>query len=270
VRIGVALSPNGDWPAIVAAAGLADELGLDSVGLWDHYHSERPEWAYVAGWSAHAALAAATTRVGIVPMVLCNLNHRLGQLAKETSTLAIVSGGRFELAIGAGDYPVEYRAWHEPFPDAVTRLELLEETVAALRELWTGGPVTMAGRHVRLTDAVSTPAPPLPPRVVVGVGSSRRMIASAAAYADELNVYADEAILAHARERLARLGRDVPVSMYLHIEWGAWPVDLVDVLGRWRDRGVARVTLSIGLERDMDARIRELADASRQLTPATT
>ena len=206
MRIGVAFSPTDDWDGVVAGARAADELGLDSIGFWDHYHSEQPDWGYIAGWSAHAWLAAVTTRIRILPMVLCNLNHELGQLAKETSMLAIASGGRFELGIGAGDMPAEYRAWGRRFPDAVERMDRLDETVDALREFWAGQPVSRRGRHVTLDGATCVPAPSAAhrPRIVVGVGGSRRMVDRAVAYADELNVYLDPpGMIDYARERIA-------------------------------------------------------------------
>jgi alkanesulfonate monooxygenase SsuD/methylene tetrahydromethanopterin reductase-like flavin-dependent oxidoreductase (luciferase family) len=258
MRIGVVLSPTGDWPAIVAAAKLADQRELDSVGFWDHYHSEKPEWAYVCGWSAYGALAALTSRIHFLPMVICRLNYTLGVLAKETSVLSIASDGRFELGIGAGDYPIEYTAWHQPFPDAETRVEVLAEHVAALRQLWAGGLVTFAGRHVQLTNAACTPAPAQPPRVVVGVGKSRRMISSAAAYADELNVYADEPTFVLAREELARAGRAADISVFLH--WYPWPEDPRAELAKWRGLGASRVLVSMGYDLDLAARVGELAD----------
>ncbi len=116
MRIAVTLSPTGDWPAILAAARVADEGGLDAVGFWDHYHSEQPEWAYVCGWSAYGALAMATQHIHLVPMVICRLNYTLGVLAKETSVLSIASRGRFELGIGAGDYPPSTRPGTSPSP----------------------------------------------------------------------------------------------------------------------------------------------------------
>jgi alkanesulfonate monooxygenase SsuD/methylene tetrahydromethanopterin reductase-like flavin-dependent oxidoreductase (luciferase family) len=70
MRIGAVLSPTGDWPAILEAAQLADRHGLDAIGFWDHYHSERPDWTYVCGWSAYGALAQATARIRLVPMVI--------------------------------------------------------------------------------------------------------------------------------------------------------------------------------------------------------
>src|SRR5919205_3992192 len=108
MRVGAILSPVGDWRTILESAKIADSGGLDAVGFWDHYHSLKPEWAYVCGWSAYGALAIATERIRLVPMVLCRLNYTTGVLAKESSILSIASGGRVELAIGAGDYPQGY------------------------------------------------------------------------------------------------------------------------------------------------------------------
>src|SRR4051794_29608023 len=95
MRVAAILSPFAEWPPILEAARHADEVGLDAVGFWDHYHSGRPEWAYVCGWSAYGAIAAVTSRVRLVPMVLNNLHYEPGVLAKESSILSIASGGRF-------------------------------------------------------------------------------------------------------------------------------------------------------------------------------
>ena len=259
MRIGVTLSPAGDWRATLAAARLADELGLDAVGYWDHYHSIKPEWGYVCGWSAYGALAVATERIRLVPMVICRLNYPLGVVAKETSVLSLASGGRFELGIGAGDYPEEYTAWRQPFPDAPDRVAALGESVAALREVWKGGLVDFQGEHVRLSAAACAPAPISPPRVVVGVGGSRRLIRSAAAYADELNVYAKEEIVAYAREQVGAAGRSVELSVYIHLDWNGWPDDLGVVLRRWEELGVSRAFVNVGYDWDLCEKVRELA-----------
>lgn len=109
------------------------------------------------------------------------------RLAKESSILAIASNERFELGIGAGDYPQEYAAWHQPYPDAATRIAMLEESIAALRELWKGQLAIFEGEHVALTNAACTPVPRHPARVV-GSGNSRRLIRSAIRFADEINI----------------------------------------------------------------------------------
>src|SRR5258708_1413495 len=111
MRIGVNLGPTADLPALLAAAPTADALGFETVGFLDHYHTPRQDWSYHCGWSLYGALAMATSRIVLVPMVIDRLNYLPGVLAKEVATLSILSGGRFELGIGAGDFFEEARAW---------------------------------------------------------------------------------------------------------------------------------------------------------------
>lgn len=259
MQVGVTLSPAGSWEAVLAAARLADKSGLEAVGFWDHYHTERPEWALICGWSALSALAMATHRIHLVPMVICRLNYTTGVLAKESSMLSIISGGRFELGIGAGDYPPEYAAWHQPFPDATTRIEALAETIEALRMIWQGELVTYEGRHVQLTDAACTPAPPNPPRVVVEAGASRRTIRSAVQYADELNVYGDPELLEYARSQILSTGRSVSLSVFHNFD--PWPADLKAELSKWRDLGAERFFVNIGFDADLVQRLSKVAAA---------
>jgi alkanesulfonate monooxygenase SsuD/methylene tetrahydromethanopterin reductase-like flavin-dependent oxidoreductase (luciferase family) len=264
MRVAALLTPTPDWRAVLAAARHADGAGLDAIGLWDHYHSAKPDWAYVAGWSALGALAASTSRVTLLPMVLNNLHHEPGVLAKESSILAVLSDGRFELGIGAGDWPQSFAAWGRPFPPAAERLTRLVETVEALRQLWTGQPVTYAGRQVVLDGAICTPAPPRAPRVVVGVGGSRRTLAAALSIADELNVYAEPALVAEARAAIAASGRAVAVSVFLDWAWDRWPADAHDQIARWRDAGVDRACVSVGGD-DMPSRIDQLGNYTGEL-----
>jgi alkanesulfonate monooxygenase SsuD/methylene tetrahydromethanopterin reductase-like flavin-dependent oxidoreductase (luciferase family) len=258
MRIAALLTPVADWEAIATAARAADHAGIDAVGFWDHYHSGQPDWAYVCGWSALGAVAAMTDRVKLLPMVLNNLHYEPGVLAKESSILAELSGGRFELGIGAGDWPGSFAAWGRPFPDAEERLDRLVETVEAVRLAWTGAPVDYAGRHVQLHGAICTPAPATPPPVVVGVGGSRRTLVRAIEVADELNVYAEPELVAEARELAAALERSVAVSVFLSWEWDKWPADPGAELDAWEERGVARACISLGGP-DMVSRIAQLA-----------
>ena len=254
MRIAALPTPVADWPAILEAARVADDAGLDAFGFWDHYHSGQPDWAYVCGWSAMGAVAALTERVRLLPMVLNNLHYEVGVLAKESSILDVASGGRFELGIGAGDWPESFAAWGRPFPPVDERLERLAETIEALRLAWTGEPVSYAGRYVTLDGAICTPAPSTPPRVVVGVGGSRRTLHRLLPLADELNVYADEALVREARAAADAAGRPVEVSLFLSWEWDKWPADPAGELARWADLGVDRACVSLGSD-DMVRRV---------------
>jgi alkanesulfonate monooxygenase SsuD/methylene tetrahydromethanopterin reductase-like flavin-dependent oxidoreductase (luciferase family) len=247
-----------DWSSIVAAAREADAVGLDAIGFYDHYHSARPDWAYICGWSAYGALVALTERVHLVPMILNGLHYELGVLAKESSVLAIVSEGRFELGIGAGDWPESFVAWGTGFPPALARLDRLEETVGALRQLWTGRPVTVSGDHIRLVGAISTPPPGRPPRVVVGAGGSRRTLRRALAFADEVNLYDDPALITEARTLIETAARPITLSVFLAWEWEHWPDAPFAELKRLAALGVTRVHVAVSAD-DMTARIDVLA-----------
>ena len=245
MRLAALLTPTADWPAIVSAARAADDAGFDAVGFWDRYHSGRPEWAYVCGWSALGALAAVTNRVRLRPMVLNNLHYESGVLAKESSVLAGLSGGRLELGIGAGDWPESFTAWGRPFPGREDRLDRLVETIEALRLAWTGEPVTYTGRFVQLAEAICTPAPPEPPGVVEGIGGSRGTLARLLPLADELNLYADEDLVVEARAAVGSAGLATTLSVFLSWEWDKWPDDPEAELDAWAARGIDRAAAGL-------------------------
>ncbi|MFL5755987.1 MAG: LLM class flavin-dependent oxidoreductase [Chloroflexota bacterium] len=265
MKVAVGVTPLADWSVVRAGAIAADEAGLDAVFVWDHYHSARPEWGYVGGWSAMGALAALTQRVHIVPMVLNAPHYQLGVLAKESSVLANVSGGRFELGIGAGDWPESFGAWSETFDPAPTRLERLREVIEALRHLWTGQPVTSRGKHVVLDGAICSPPPMAPPRIIVGAGTSRRIIALATELADEVNVYPETDVLLDARRAIDASGRDVRLSIHADWSWTSWPDDPRAALARFAEAGVDRAFVACGGE-DLPARIGVLADGAASVS----
>lgn len=236
MRIGVNLGPTPNWTAVLETARKADSYGFDAVSFLDHYHAAKPEWGYVCGWSLYGALALATSRIKLVPMVICRLNYLPGVLAKETAMLAIMSGGRFELGIGAGDYFEEMQAWGVPVPTASERIEGLRETVQILQRIWKAEEVTFEGKHIQVRNGLCMPAPATVPRVVVGVGKSRSLLHSAIEYADEVNVYADEELIRAARREIEASGRRIALSAYV---WD-WRADIKEKLKEWEQLGVER------------------------------
>lgn len=240
MRIGINIGPTGDWNAMLAVTRQAEALGFDSVGFLDHYHAEKLEWPYICGWSAYGALAMATSRIHLVPMVIDRMNYLPGVLAKETATLSILSNGRFELGIGAGDYFEEARAWGINVPPAPARITGLKETITVLRSIWNGEQVTFDGEQLHLKIAACTPIPLAQPRIVVGVGSSRSLLHSAVTYADEINVYADDDLIRLALQEIKAAQRDIPVSVFV---WD-WPDNIEEKLHNWEQLGVERAYLT--------------------------
>ena len=102
------------------------------------------------------------------PFVLNVMNRHPALVARMASTLHIASGGRLILGIGIGGAPAEHAAYGIAFPEAPERVERLEEAVAVIRALWTGGPVTRPSPFYPLVDAVAHPVPRPAPRIVIG------------------------------------------------------------------------------------------------------
>lgn len=254
MRIGINLGPNGDWHNMLTVAQRAEQLGFDSVGTLDHYHTEKLEWSYICGWSMYGAMAMATSRIRLVPMVIDRMNYLPGVLAKEVAALSHISQGRFELGIGAGDYFEELKAWGLLLPDAPARIAGLRETIQAIRKIWQGEFVTFAGEQIHLHDAAATPVPYASPHVVVGAGSSRRLIHDAVMYADELNVYADDEVIRFAFDEIRAAQRNIPLSIFV---WD-WPDNLTEKMQMWQTMDIERVFLTIWSIGSLDEAIKFL------------
>lgn len=254
MRIGINIGPNGDWHGILTIAQEAERLGFDSVGTLDHYHTDKLEWPYICGWSLYGALAMATSRVRLVPMVIDRMNYLPGVLAKETATLSLISQGRFEVGIGAGDFFEELKAWGLPLPDATSRITGLRETIKAIRNIWRGEFVAFEGEQLHLQHAASTPMPYAPPHVIVGAGNSRRLISDAVTYVDELNVYADDEVIRFALSEIGASQRNIPLSVFI---WD-WPDNLAEKMQEWRTMGIERVFLTIWSAESLDEAVKFL------------
>lgn len=159
----------------IALARQAEDLGYSVLLTADHFGEQL---APLTGLMA-AADATRTLRVG--SYVFCNDFRHPAVLAKEAATLDLLSGGRFELGLGAGDNADDY-AWTglalDPPPARVSRLA---ESVQILKRLFAEGPVTFSGTYYRVTGLEGYPKPlqrPSPP-LFIG-GSGKRMLALAA------------------------------------------------------------------------------------------
>ena len=119
-------------------------------------------------WTALSMAAGATSRIGVGSFVMNVMNRHPAVVARMTSTLQIASGGRFTLGIGIGGHPKEHAAYGIDFPAPPERVARLEEAVAVIRALWTGGPVTRESEFYPLVDAAAFPVPEPAPRIIVG------------------------------------------------------------------------------------------------------
>ncbi len=132
------------------------------------------------------------------------------------ATLDVISGGRFELAIGAGWHESEHQAYGFDFPEPGVRIARLAEAIRIVKGLWTGERMDFDGRHYRLRGGLCRPRPlqsPRPPIVIGGAGE-RRMLRLVAEEADVWNCSAGnyarlDAKVAALRAHCQAIGRDL-------------------------------------------------------------
>ncbi len=165
-----------DW---AETARRIEDLGYSTMLVPDHLGDQ------LAPLPAVAAAAAVTTTLRVGTFVLDNDYRHPVLLAKETATVDLLSGGRFELGLGAGWRREEYDAAGIVFDAGKIRLARLEEAVAVLRGLWSGEPFSFDGDHYQVQNLEGRPLPAQPggPPLFLG-GGGPRLLALAGANAD--------------------------------------------------------------------------------------
>jgi probable F420-dependent oxidoreductase len=185
-RFGAQLSFAGSAEAWAAKARQVEALGYSSLCVPDHFDDQ------LAPMPALAAAAAATTTLRVGTLVLDNDYRHPLIVAKEAATLDLLSGGRFELGLGAGWMASDYAQSGIPCDPPSVRIDRLEEGLAVVKGLLAGGRFSFAGRYYTVTEHPGTPRPvqrPRPP-ILVG-GGGRRVLSLAGREADIVSVNFD-------------------------------------------------------------------------------
>ena len=185
-----------DPHALVEVSVAAERAGWDGVFLWDHVlrrPGEPPETA--DPWVAMAAIATATERVRIGPMVTPITRRRPIKLARETTTLDHLSRGRLTLGLGLGvDTTRELSAFGE-IVDPRIRGRRLDEGVELLCALWSGEEVDHHGEHFVADRVTALPRPVQRPRIPLWFaarGDARKPVRRAARYDGLFPIEVDE------------------------------------------------------------------------------
>jgi probable F420-dependent oxidoreductase len=180
-RFGVVAASARSGDEWIARARRAEALGYASLVIPDNLRYT------LAPLPALAMAAAATRSLRLGTYVLANdLRHPV-LLAKDVATLDLLSGGRFELGIGAGrpDSAAENRMLGLPFDSGAVRVARLAESLAILKKLLAGQHPDGNGSYYRSAEAEVSPLPAQQPRVPILVaGSGRQMLSLAAREAD--------------------------------------------------------------------------------------
>jgi alkanesulfonate monooxygenase SsuD/methylene tetrahydromethanopterin reductase-like flavin-dependent oxidoreductase (luciferase family) len=222
----------------------------------------------VEQWTTLSVVVGATTELKVGTFVSNVMNRHPALVARMAATLQLASEGRFTLGIGIGGGAPEHRAYGIDFPDPPERAARLEEAVAVIRALWTGGPVTRPSPFYPLAEAHAFPVPDPAPRILIGAGTPAgdRLAAKVGdGWAAELDGF--EALLPAYCEALAADGRSID-DAWIALGFGGgrsnedalrgspWVERPRDEWARWAAQGVDEAIVSARTPNDIKALVR--------------
>lgn len=243
-----------------------DAAGYAGLWAWDHFMGRGDALVpVVESWTILAMAAGATEQVTVGPFVLNVMNRHPALVARMAATLQNASGGRLVLGIGIGGAPREHKAYGIDFPEAPERVTRLEEAVAVIRALWTGGPVTRPSPFYPLDNATAYPMPVPPPPIVIG-GETAAGARLAGRVGDGWTAFDDnfEAHLPLYLESLAASGRrrdDQRLIVGFQGDWlsderivdSPWVQSPRETWARWQAAGADGVIVLARTTEDVDA-----------------
>jgi F420-dependent oxidoreductase-like protein len=155
------IDPSEQWNVMKGLTLRAEAGPWESAWVYDHFHTvpAPTEEATHEAWSLMSALGAVTSTIRLGQMCTAMSYRNPAYLAKVAATVDLISGGRVEMGIGGGWYEHEWRAYGYGFPSAGERLGRLDEGVQIMRQAWTTGSATLAGKYYQVDGAIVQPTP---------------------------------------------------------------------------------------------------------------
>jgi len=273
--------PERAWQRTVEVARQAERIGAESVWLFDHFTTtpKPTDELTFESFSSLAALAALTDRVRLGQVVICNGFRNPALTAKMASTIDTISGGRFELGIGAGWKQDEWNAYGYGFPETRERLAMLHDALEVISRMLEPGGTTHAtyeGTHHSVENAINLPKPVQENGMPIMVGGNGPKVTwrLAARYADELNLDGMSPAevrdaLPTIRARCEEIDRDPDsLSVSVHVFWGtrAWRTPgsaRQELLAEFAELGMSRVIGLLQGSASSDETLEELAADAR-------
>jgi alkanesulfonate monooxygenase len=202
---------------LARTAKTAEDVGYTKLSVMDHVWQIGPvgprEHEMLEAYTALGFLAAVTERIELLTWVTAAVYREPGLLAKEVTTLDVLSKGRAWLGIGAAWNEEECVGLGLPFPSTAERFERLEETLQICLQMWSDSEEPYEGKHYRLGRTLNSPQSvqrPHPP-ILIGGGGEKKTLRMVAQYAQACNLFDGPELprkLEVLREHCDRLGTD--------------------------------------------------------------
>lgn len=221
---------------LIEQARLADEAGFEALWISDHYHpwnDEQGQSPFV--WSIIGALSQ-VSRLPVTTAVTCpTIRTHPAVIAQAAATSAVLHEGRFRLGVGSGEALNEHilgTAW----PTAEVRLEMLEEAVHLLRELWTGEVVSHRGTHYTVDTARIYTLPDQPPPIYMSAFGPKALDVAGRIADGFITTQPDAEAVQTFR---AAKGADAPTQAGFKVAWGPTRDEAIDAAYElWPNSGV--------------------------------
>jgi F420-dependent oxidoreductase-like protein len=199
-------------------ATTAERAGFDSVYVMDHFYQlpllGPPNDPMMECYTLLSALAARTSTVKLGAMVGGVSYRNPALLAKEVTTLDVISSGRAIWAIGAGWFELEHEGYGFDFGTFTERFEKLEEALQIGKSMFVNDTTTFDGKWFHVKEALNVPRPVTPggPPVLVGGSGEKKTLRIVAQYADACNVFGQpedvRRLMGVLDDHCATVGRD--------------------------------------------------------------
>src|SRR3954454_13588335 len=190
------VAPDALFERLCEIATAAEESGFSSVSLMDHLHQippvGPPENYMFDGNTMLAGIAARTSKINLGLLVGGVTYRNPALVAKITTTLDVISGGRAVLGIGAAWFEAEHVAYGFDFPPLKERFERLEDALKITRSMFTQDVSSFSGKHFRVENAFNNPKPirgDIP--ILIGGSGERKTLRFVAKYGDGCNLFGD-------------------------------------------------------------------------------
>jgi alkanesulfonate monooxygenase len=205
-------------PALADHVKSAEDAGLARITVMDHFWQIRgvgpADHEMLEAYATLGFIVAHTTQVKLHTLVTGVTYREPGLLAKQISTLDVLSGGRVGLGIGAAWNDEESAGLGFAFPPTAERFERLEEAIQICLQMWSDSDAEYQGKHYQLGRTLNVPQVIQRPRpyLMIGGGGEKKTLRLVAQYADACNIGGPAEVAAHKLDVLRRhcdaVGRD--------------------------------------------------------------